>query len=415
MLSRLLIDCLAQNGHAYRCFCSAERLDTMRAAAKLRGLQTVYDRFCSRLAKEEIDQKLAEGIPFTVRLKIPEGSTTLEDVVVGRVTFNNNFVDDQVLLKSDGFPTYHLANVVDDHHMKISHVIRGEEWLSSTPKHLALYKALGWQPPKFLHLPLLLNQDRSKLSKRQGDVSVDWYREQGYLSQAMVNFVALLGWNPGNGDNTEIFFMDPLIAKFSLEHINKGGSVVNRNKLDWINTEHIKLMARDHMDQLVEIFKPIMYKNLGADFPLNMKLVHSVLKAACFVDRYSTLPELYLRIVYFFVRPNYNTFDAEYFRKSLHKPHTPQVFHLLIEELSKAEKWDRSVTLEITTAVSKSKKPRAMKKPDPFHAVRYALTGRRDGLETQLIMELLGKEEVIERLKLALAHIEASPIEVKEE
>jgi glutamyl-tRNA synthetase len=387
----------------------------MRNNAKLRGVQTLYDRFCSRLSKEEIDQKVADGVPHTIRLKVPEGSTTLEDLVVGRVTFNNNFIDDQVLLKSDKFPTYHLANVVDDYHMKISHVIRGEEWLPSTPKHLILYQAFGWPAPKFIHLPLLLNPDRSKMSKRQGDVSVDWYREQGYLPQGMLNFVALLGWNPGAGDNTELFFMDQLIAKFTLEHINKGGAVVNRNKLDWINTEHIKLLARDNMDQLMELFKVIMLKNLGGEYQIDAKLLRSVLKAACFVDRFSTLPELYIRVVYFFVRPNLTSFDAEHFRKSMHRPHTAAVVQLLIDELSKAEKWDRSVTLEIVTAVSKSKKPRGMRKPDPFHAVRYSLTGRRDGLETQLIMELLGKDETIERLKLALAYLEAHPVEVTDE
>lgn len=235
-LYKKFADELLQKGAAYRCFCTPERLEQMRHEQEEHKLAPKYDKHCAKLSADEIEKLLAEKTPFVVRQKIPEtGEVNFQDIVRGDVTFKCETVDDQVLLKSDGFPTYHLANVVDDHAMEITHVIRGEEWLSSTPKHILLYKAFGWNPPQFAHLPLLLNKDKSKLSKRQGDVAVEDYKLKGYLPEAIVNFIALLGWHPGENVTQEIFSLEELVEKFELERVHKGGAVFDLEKLDWVN------------------------------------------------------------------------------------------------------------------------------------------------------------------------------------
>src|SRR5690606_36578968 len=199
-----------------------------------------------RMSEEESARRAAAGAPFVVRLRVPDGETIqFHDLVRGEVSIASDLVDDQVLLKSDGFPTYHLANVVDDHGMRISHVIRGEEWISSTPKHVLLYRYLGYEQPEFAHLPLLLNPDRSKLSKRHGDVAVESYRDKGYLPEAMLNYLAFLGWNPG--DEREIFSLEELIREFSLERVNKSGAVFNREKLDWFNAIYLRRRTADEI------------------------------------------------------------------------------------------------------------------------------------------------------------------------
>ena len=213
----------------------------------------MYDRHCRKLSASDVDARVAEGKSWVVRLRVPDsGTTTFIDAIRGEVSFENALIDDQVLMKSDGFPTYHLANVVDDHLMEISHVIRGEEWLPSTPKHVLLYLAFGWEPPTFGHLPLLLNADRSKLSKRQGDVAVEDYQKKGYLPEAIVNFVALLGWNP-TGDR-EVYTKGELAAEFALEKVNRGGAVFNIDKLDWMNREYLKEMPAEKLALRAEPF-----------------------------------------------------------------------------------------------------------------------------------------------------------------
>ena len=215
---------LVREGKAYYAFDTPEELEEMKAAQEKQRLMPKYDRRALRLTPEEIRRKLADGVPSVIRLKVPDDtSIVLDDTIRGRVEFQSAMIDDQVLLKSDGYPTYHLANVVDDHLMGVTHVIRGEEWLSSTPKHVILYQDFGWTMPEFAHLPLLLNPDRSKLSKRQGDVAVEEYRQKGYLPEALVNFIAFLGWNPG--DEREIFSLQELIQEFSLERVGKSGAV----------------------------------------------------------------------------------------------------------------------------------------------------------------------------------------------
>ncbi len=239
---------LVADGNAYYCFCSSERLEEMKRAQTAAKQPVMYDKRCRGLAKDDVSRQLAAGAPHVIRLRIPEGTTGFDDAIRGAISFENATIDDQVLMKSDGFPTYHLANVVDDHLMKITHVIRGEEWLPSTPKHVLLYRAFGWDAPVFAHVPLLLNPDRSKLSKRQGDVAVQDYRDKGYLPEALVNFIALLGWNP-SGDR-EIYTKKELAKEFDLAKINKGGAVFNHEKLDWINGEYLKQLPAKRLAAL---------------------------------------------------------------------------------------------------------------------------------------------------------------------
>ncbi len=236
------VDELVAKKKAYHCFCAPERLEQLRQEQMAKKEPTMYDKKCLHLAAKEIINLLTQKRPSVVRLNVPaSGKSEFDDAVHGKVGFLNKLIDDQVLLKSDGYPTYHLANVVDDHLMKITTVIRGEEWLPSTPKHLLLYKAFAWKPPQFAHLPLLLNQDKSKLSKRQGDVAVEDYLSKGYLKIALLNFIAFLGWNPGS--NQEFFTLPELIKVFTLKNINKSGAVFNLEKLDWINAHYIKQMS----------------------------------------------------------------------------------------------------------------------------------------------------------------------------
>ena len=241
---------LIRTGHAYRCFCSPERLDRVRKERRRQKLNTGYDRHCLNLPRSEIDRHLAEGTPFVVRLKVPlEGETTFQDRLRGELRFKNELIDDQVLLKSDGFPTYHLANVVDDHLMGITHVIRAEEWITSTPKHVMLYNAFGWDLPEFVHVSLLRNQDRSKISKRKNPVSLVYYREAGFRPEALRNFLGLMGWNHPSG--SEKFTTEEMIEAFSLDDISLGGPVFNLEKLKWLNGQYIRdLSARDLGDWL---------------------------------------------------------------------------------------------------------------------------------------------------------------------
>ena len=229
---------LLENGGAYRCYCTQERLEKMREEMAAKKLPPKYDRHCLNLSEKEKEALYNKGTPFVIRQEIPQETLEFHDLIRGDLSFHGKDVDDQVLIKSDGFPTYHLANVVDDHDMEITHVIRGEEWLPSTPKHVWLYKAFGWEAPAFAHLPLLLNPDKTKLSKRQGDVAAEDYINKGYLKEALLNFIAFLGWNPGTEE--ELFSLPELIQAFSLERVQKAGAIFNLEKLDWLNGLYLR-------------------------------------------------------------------------------------------------------------------------------------------------------------------------------
>ncbi|MBI4714065.1 glutamate--tRNA ligase [Candidatus Uhrbacteria bacterium] len=251
---------LVYSGNAYYCFCSKDRLEKLRAQQQEIKQTTKYDRQCLSLTKDEIQKLLASGEQNVIRMKIPEGKTTFHDEIRGDVTIDNQEIDDQVLLKADGFPTYHLAVVVDDHLMGVTHIIRGEEWISSVPKHIMLYKWFGFPLPIFAHLPLILNPDKSKLSKRQGDVAVEDYLAKGFLVEVLVNFVSLLGFNPTA--DREIYTREELIGSFDLKKINKSGAVFDVNKLLWMNGQYIKMLSEE---ELVARVKPFLKREVSND------------------------------------------------------------------------------------------------------------------------------------------------------
>ncbi len=259
------IQTLLDSKNAYYCFCSSERLDELRKEQMALKQPAMYDRLCRNLSEEELAGKQEEfkvaGKNAVIRFAVPlEGETVVNDLVFGDMKYQNALLDDHVLIKSDGFPTYHFAVVVDDHLMQITHVVRGEEWIPSTPKHLLTYKAFGWEPTQFAHMPLILNPDKSKLSKRQGDVAAEDFLNKGYLPEALINFVALLGWNPKT--EQEIFSMEELIAQFDLAKVNKSGAVLDTVKLDWMNAEYIRTQTNS---DLVELAKPY-WLEAGVDF-----------------------------------------------------------------------------------------------------------------------------------------------------
>ncbi|MGE5392980.1 MAG: glutamate--tRNA ligase [Candidatus Saccharibacteria bacterium] len=291
---------LIAKGTAYYCFCPAERLEELRKSQEAQKLPPKYDKHCLSLSKEEVEAKLKAGEPHVIRLNVPKDLTVrFSDVVHGEIAISTNDIDDQVLLKTDGFPTYHLAVVVDDHLMEVSHVIRGEEWIPSTPKHVLLYSAFGWETPMFVHLPLLLSKSRKKLSKRDGDVAVRDFLKNGYLPEALINFVALLGWNPKTEE--EIFSLKELIERFDLGKLNKAGAVFDLDKLDWINGLYIRKLSKD---DLFERLKPYL-----ADSGIEIeKYPKEFLEKVLLLEqgRLTKLSEIGERVGYFFGEPAYD-------------------------------------------------------------------------------------------------------------
>lgn len=264
---------LLDKGMAYKCFCTAEDLEEMRELQTKLGHRPGYDRRCRNLSEDEIKQREAEGRPYVIRLKIPlKGECEYIDAIKGRVTVPWADVDDQVLLKSDGFPTYHLANVVDDHLMKITHVIRGDEWMSSTPKHVFLYEAFGWEPPQFMHMPLLLGTDGKKLSKRRNPTSIFYYRDSGYLREAFINFLTLMGYSMPN--DKEIYSLDEVIEAFDVSRIGVSGAVFDIQKLEWLNQHY--LINNISQEQLWERLRQWNYSD--AYMQKLMPLVHTRIK-----------------------------------------------------------------------------------------------------------------------------------------
>ena len=292
-------DELIQKKAAYYCFCSPHRLEELRHQQEAAKQAPKYDKHCLKLSHEEVDLKLVNQEPHVIRLNVPaDQKIRFTDVVHGEIEIPSNDVDDQVLLKSDGYPTYHLANVVDDHLMKITHVIRGDEWIPSTPKHILLYSAFGWQSPQFVHLPLLLSKSRKKLSKREGDVAVKDFLDQGYLPEALLNFVALLGWNPKT--EQEIFSLLELVEQFSLDKVNKAGAVFDLDKLDWINSIYIrKLKIEELYSRALPYFRNAKIE--AEKFP--KEFINKILLLE--QERLRKLSEIGERVKYFFEEPKY--------------------------------------------------------------------------------------------------------------
>ncbi len=384
---------LIAKGNAYRCFCSAERIQKLREEQQVQKLQAKYDKHCLNLTKEEIENKIQAGEQFVIRLNVPANQRIIiEDIVRGNVEFNSDTVDDQILIKSDGFPTYHLANVVDDHLMKITHVIRGEEWLSSTPKHVLLYDFLGWEKPKFAHLPLLLNPDKSKLSKRQGDVAVEDYQKKGYLKEALINFVALLGWNAG--DDVEIYEIEQLIEKFSLERVNKAGAVFNVEKLDWLNFEHLKKKPNaEILIMLKEELKHSKYAEINFSDEYLLNVIDSMKERVNFVKEFID------KSFYYFESPT--EFDEKVIQKSW-KEDTPQQ---LTELRSAFEKIDNPKKEDFENALRSTAEKLNVGAGKLIHPLRLAVSGTGQGPGLFDLLYTLGKEEVIKRINTALETI----------
>lgn len=392
-------DELISNNNAYYCFCTPERLQKLREEQEKQKLpQAKYDKHCLSLSKDEIENNLKNNLPYVIRLDVkPNQRIIFDDIIRDRVEFDSNNVDDQVLIKSDGYPTYHLANVVDDHLMKISHVIRGEEWLSSTPKHVLLYDAFGWERPKFAHLPLLLNPDKSKLSKRQGDVAVEDYRDKGYLKDALINFVALLGWNAG--DDKEFYYMNELIEKFSLERVNKAGAVFDLQKLNWLNAEHLRKMSD------VNILNLLKNEILNSQSTILMADKFSVLNLTdnyllqiivAMKERVSFVKEFITNCLYFYTPP------AEYEQKSVEKnwkPETPQQLKILAEAFAKLSNPTKE---DFENTFTKVAEELNIGKGKLIHPLRLAVSGQSTGPGMFDLLFILGKEEVVKRINKAI-------------
>jgi len=371
---------LVEKNHAYPCFCTSERLNTLRKEKQFLKLSTKYDRHCLLLSKDEIEEKCKSEL-YVIRLKVPDSEPiTFNDTVRNDVTFNTDEIDDQVLLKSDGFPTYHLANVVDDHHMGITHVIRGEEWLSSTPKHILLYRAFGWDKPQFAHVPLLLNPDKSKLSKRQGDVAVEDYLNKGIIPEALINFVALLGWNPG--DDREIFSMNELISEFSLARIHTSGAVFNQEKLAWMNSEYLKNFP---LNKIVDYAKPF----IKLDINMDDEKFNQVIDFAR--SRVSYLTDFDNEIKYFYT----HDFNQHPDRALLGETTSQSLFKFWVNELSKNDSWTPEA---LKGLIAKTNDELVIKGKDLFFPMRLAIYGECKGPDIPSIYNILGRDEIIARL-----------------
>ncbi len=382
------VDLLLKAGKAYYAFDTPEKLEQMRAMQEKTHLPPKYDRRALKLTPDEVRGKLDAGVPAVVRMKVPEAATiAFDDIVRGRVEFVSDRLDDQVLLKSDGYPTYHLANVVDDHLMGISHVIRGEEWLSSTPKHVLLYEYFGWERPVFAHLPLLLNPDKSKLSKRQGDVAVEDYRTKGFFPEALVNFVALLGWNPG--DEREIFTLAELVKEFTLERVGKAGAVFNTEKLRWMNTQHLR---RKPEEELLRLVRPFLEKAglLSFDDQYVLKVIRLM------KDRVDAVEEFVTFSGYFFRDPE--SFD-EASRSKNWKAGTHEQVSEVCGKLLGLPVFTPSNIEGVIRAVAESAGVSAGKL---IHPLRLAVTGVSLGPGLFELMSVIGRDACIRRIGHAL-------------
>lgn len=385
------VDKLLASGHAYYCFCTPERLEALREEQqRLKLPQAKYDKHCLSLKESEIKDKLNAGTPYVVRLNVPaDKKIYFKDIVRGDVEFDSSVVDDQVLLKSDGYPTYHLANVVDDFSMGITHVIRGEEWLSSVPKHVLLYDFFGWRRPEFAHLPLLLNPDKSKLSKRQGDVAVEDYRDKGYLKEALVNFVALLGWTAG--DDQEFYYLNELVEKFSLERVNKAGAVFNVEKLNWLNAEHLRKKSKEELISLLkEEIAGSEYKEIAFTDELLGRIIDSMLERVSFVKEFLTKAEYLFR--------DFSSFEEETVKKRWKEDSSP----LLSKFAEKIKAVENPVKEDYEHALHQVAGENSVGNGKIIHPLRLAVSGVGAGPGVFDICSIIGKEKVLNRISHAI-------------
>jgi glutamyl-tRNA synthetase len=391
---------LVRQGDAYYCYCSPERLEEMRRQQIARKQPPGYDRHCRNLSPEARAQQEAAGIVPVVRFKSPlEGQTKFHDLIYGDVVFENSTIDDFVMLKSDGYPTYHLANVVDDHAMKISHVIRAEEWISSVPRHLFIYRALGCEPPLYVHHPMILGPDRAKLSKRHGSTSLLDYRDRGYLPETMFNFLALIGWSLD--DRTEIMTREQLIQSFSLERIGKTGAVFNREKLDWMNGLYIRNLA---VDDFAGCLQPFLESGLPPEVkrPLDDSYVRRI--APLIQERTKLLTETPALTRFFFVDDLiYET--GLLIGKGITRETTLQALAISRERLAKLETFDEASLEALLRPLATEL---GLKPGQLFGALRTAVTGETATPPLFQTMAVLGRERCLKRIAVALAKLRQS-------
>jgi len=377
---------LISEGKAYYCFCTPDELECKRLIAASRKEAPKYDGMCRKLTEEQIKSKLASGIPKVVRFMMPPfGETVVEDLIRGKVLFKNELLDDFVILKSDAFPTYNFACVIDDCCMEISHVIRGDDHLSNTPRQILLNQAFNWKLPKFAHLPMILGKDKARLSKRHGATSVIAYRELGYLPEAMINYITKLGW--GHGDQ-EIFSREELIEKFSLEGINKNPAVFDTEKLNWLNGQYIRTILPE---RLVDLCEPLLMQTYGNH---DFNYISQVVKA--FQDRLVLIPEIVPLSAYFFI--DEFEYDAKGVEKYFKSDKAKKILSSLKDKLVKVDPFKRDMIEPIFKNLAQEL---TLKLGEVIHPCRLALTGRLESPPMYDVVEILGKDKVAKRLTKA--------------
>ncbi len=388
---------LVEKGEAYYCFCDKERLSTLKTAIGTGDEEgkeiTVYDKHCLSLSKEEVEANLAKGMPFVIRQNNPtEGTTTFHDDIYGDITVENAELDDMILIKSDGYPTYNFANVVDDHLMGITHVVRGNEYLSSSPKYNRLYEAFGWEVPTYVHCPLITNEEHKKLSKRSGHSSYEDLIEQGFVSEAVVNYIALCGWSPDS--NQEIFSLEELVKEFDYKRIGKSPAVFDMGKLKWMNGEYIKAMDNEKFYELaMPYIKDVISK------PLDLKKIADLVKT-----RIEIFPDIREHIDFFEELPEYD--PAMYTHKKM-KTDSAISLNVLKELLLLLENPDDFSQESIHNTVMEFVASKGMKNGTVLWPLRTAVSGKQmtPGGAFE-IMEILGKEESLARIRTGIALLE---------
>ena len=383
---------LVEKGEAYYCFCGKERLESLKQEVAGKEI-IVYDKHCLHLSKEEVEAKLAAGVPYVIRQNIPnEGTTSFEDEIYGKIEVPNSELDDMILIKSDGYPTYNFANVVDDHLMGITHVVRGNEYLSSSPKYNRLYAAFGWDVPVYVHCPLITNEEHKKLSKRCGHSSYEDLIEQGFVTEAVVNYVALLGWCPS--DNREIFSLEELVEAFDYHHMNKSPAVFDMGKLRWMNGEYIKAMD---FDKFYERALPYLKEAIHKD--LDLKKIASQVKT-----RIEVFPEIKELIDFYEEVPEYDT--QMYCHKKM-KTTEETSLNLLKEVLPLLEAQNDYSNDALFEALVAFGKEHGYKTGYIMWPIRTALSGKQTTpAGATEILEILGKEESIKRIHAAIEKLE---------
>lgn len=387
---------LIEQGDAYYCFCDKERLESLKSSVSEDGSTeiVVYDKHCLNLTKEEVEANLAAGKPYVIRINMPtEGTTTFHDDIYGEISVSNAELDDMILIKSDGYPTYNFANVVDDHLMGITHVVRGNEYLSSAPKYNRLYEAFGWDIPTYVHCPLITDENHKKLSKRCGHSSYEDLLDQGFVSEAIVNYVALLGWCPS--DNTEIFSLEELVKAFDYHHMSKSPAVFDIVKLKWMNGEYLKAMD---FDRFYEMAKPYISKMITKDYDL--KKIAALVKT-----RIEIFPDIEEHIDFFEELPQYDT--AMYCHKKM-KTNEETSLEVLKELLPVFEAQEDYSNDALFASLKEYIEKKGCKNGYAMWPVRTAVSGKQNtpGGATE-IMEVIGKEESLRRIRKGIELLEA--------